>query len=95
MNQQRLLDWLNKEKTKDDVEIEKYKKDLVSKFQKLKKEDLFKKEKPTLWKRLKKMQSHFREIDRHHKQFTVEISGVDFHFMLEEKETEITDEDKS
>ena len=55
MNQQRLLDWLNKEKTKDDVEIEKYKKDLVYKFQKLKKEDLFKKEKPTLWKRLKKM----------------------------------------
>jgi hypothetical protein len=49
------LDWLNKEKTKDDVEIEKYKKDLVSKFQKLKKEDLFKKEKPTLWNRLKKM----------------------------------------
>lgn len=55
MNQQRLLDWLNKEKTKDDVEIEKYKKDLISKFQKLKKEDLFKKEKPSLWKRLKKM----------------------------------------
>ena len=55
MNQQRLLDWLNKEKTKDDVEIEKYKKDMVSKFQKLKKEDLIKKEKPTLWKRLKKM----------------------------------------
>ena len=55
MDPQRLLDWLNKEKTKDDVEIEKYKKDLVSKFQKLKKEDSFKKEKPTLWKRLKKM----------------------------------------
>lgn len=55
MNQQRLLDWLNKEKTKDEVEIEKYKKDLISKFQKLKKEDLFKKEKPSLWKRLKKM----------------------------------------
>jgi hypothetical protein len=55
MDPQRLLDWLNKEKTKDDVEIEKYKKDLVSKFQKLKKEDLFKKEKPTLWNRLKKM----------------------------------------
>lgn len=42
----------------------------------------------------KKMQNHFREVDRHHKQFTVEISGVDFHFMLEEKQTEITDEDK-
>ena len=31
MNQQRLLDWLNKEKTKDDVEIEKYKKADISK----------------------------------------------------------------
>jgi len=49
------LDWLSKEKRKDDAEIEKYKKDLVSQFQKLKKEDLFKKEKPTLWKRIKKM----------------------------------------
>ena len=24
----------------------------------------------------RKMQSHFRQIDHHHKQFTVEISGV-------------------
>lgn len=31
-----------------------------------------------------KMISHFREIDRHHTQFTIEISGVDFHFMLNE-----------
>lgn len=29
-----------------------------------------------------KMIGKFREIDRHHDQFTVEISGVDFHFML-------------
>jgi hypothetical protein len=30
----------------------------------------------------RKMQKHFRSIDHHHEQFTVEISGVDFHFML-------------
>lgn len=32
-----------------------------------------------------KMIGHFREIDRQHKQFTIEISGVDFHFMLREE----------
>lgn len=32
-----------------------------------------------------KMINHFREIDRHHKQFTIEISGVDYHFMLREE----------
>jgi len=32
-----------------------------------------------------KMINHFREIDRHHKQFTIEISGIDFHFMLREE----------
>lgn len=31
-----------------------------------------------------KMMSNFREMDHHHKQFTIEISGVDFHFMLNE-----------
>lgn len=33
-----------------------------------------------------KMISHFREIDRHHEQFTIEISGVDFHFMMKNTE---------
>jgi hypothetical protein len=28
--------------------------------------------------------NHFREIDRHHKQFTIDISGTDFHFILME-----------
>jgi hypothetical protein len=28
--------------------------------------------------------NHFREIERHHKQFTIEISGTDFHFILME-----------
>lgn len=32
-----------------------------------------------------KIQKHFRTIDHHHEQFTVEISGVDFHFMLKKK----------
>lgn len=30
----------------------------------------------------KSMISHFREIDRHHEKFTVEISGTDFIFIL-------------
>lgn len=29
--------------------------------------------------------NHFREIDRHHKQFTIEISGTDFVFILKEE----------
>jgi len=30
--------------------------------------------------------SHFREIDRHHKQFSIDISGTEFHFILTEPE---------
>lgn len=26
--------------------------------------------------------NHFREIDRHHKQFTIDISGTEFFFIL-------------
>jgi hypothetical protein len=26
--------------------------------------------------------NHFREVDRHHKQFSIDISGTEFHFML-------------
>lgn len=36
----------------------------------------------------KKVISHFREIDRHHKQFSIEISGTEFHFVLDEPITE-------
>ena len=43
----------------------------------------------------KRMINNFRQIDHHHKQFTVEISGVDFHFMLEPEEKVETTEDKS
>ena len=31
--------------------------------------------------------NHFREIDRHHKQFSIDISGTEFHFILVEVES--------
>ena len=30
--------------------------------------------------------NHFREIDRQHKQFSIDISGTEFHFILTEVE---------
>jgi hypothetical protein len=35
----------------------------------------------------KQLISHFREIDRHHKQFSIVISDVEFHFILDEDES--------
>ena len=37
--------------------------------------------------------NNFREIDRHHKQFSMDISGTEFHFILMEEPVET--EDKS
>jgi hypothetical protein len=34
-----------------------------------------------------KIISHFREIDRHHKNFSIEISGTEFHFVMIEDES--------
>lgn len=31
-----------------------------------------------------KIITHFREVDRHHKQFTIDMSGTDFIFILNE-----------
>ena len=31
--------------------------------------------------------NHFREVDRHHKQFSIDISGTEFHFILVEAES--------
>lgn len=31
--------------------------------------------------------NHFREVDRQHKQFSIDISGTEFHFMLKEVES--------
>ena len=30
--------------------------------------------------------NHFREVDRHHKQFSMDISGTEFHFILDDKD---------
>lgn len=35
-------------------------------------------------KEYKPMINHFREIDRHHNQFSIDISGTEFHFILDE-----------
>lgn len=35
-------------------------------------------------KEYKDIISHFREIDRHHEQFSIDISGTEFHFILSE-----------
>ena len=29
--------------------------------------------------------NHFREVDRQHKQFSIDISGTEFHFILDEQ----------
>jgi hypothetical protein len=55
MDQQKLLDWLNNEKKKDSVEVEKIKKDFANQLRTMKREDLFKKPKKTLWMKIKKM----------------------------------------
>jgi hypothetical protein len=39
-----------------------------------------------------KIMGHFREIDRHHKQFLIDISGVEFYFMLKKEAVEIPKE---
>ena len=30
--------------------------------------------------------NHFREVDRYHKQFSIDISGTEFHFILDEQD---------
>jgi hypothetical protein len=34
--------------------------------------------------------NHFREVDRQHKQFSIDISGTEFHFILMEEPKETT-----
>ena len=33
-----------------------------------------------------KLISNFREVDRHHDRFSIDISGVEFHFVISEDE---------
>ena len=39
----------------------------------------------------KEVINHFREIDRHHKQFSMDISGTEFHFILMDETNETKD----
>lgn len=55
MENQNLLNWLEKSKKSDEKEIQDYKQKIVEQIKDLKKEDIVqKKEKLTLWKRIKK-----------------------------------------
>ena len=55
MDKQKLLDWLNNEKKKDSAEIENQKRDFANQMRAIKKEDLFKQRKKTLWMRIKNL----------------------------------------
>jgi hypothetical protein len=46
---------LNKEKQKDNAELDKSKQDFINQIKGMKREDLFVKPKKTLWMRIKKM----------------------------------------
>jgi hypothetical protein len=59
-NKLELIDWLEKERNKDQLELDVEKNNFINEIKKLKKTDLIKKEKPkevklTLWQRLKKV----------------------------------------
>ena len=53
--EEKALNWLNKEKQRDNTELDKSKQDFINQIKGLKKEDLFVKPKKTLWMRIKKM----------------------------------------
>jgi hypothetical protein len=46
---------LNKEKQRDQSEVDKYKQDFIKQIRQVKKEDMFVKPKKTLWTRIKKL----------------------------------------
>jgi hypothetical protein len=59
-NKLELINWLEKEKHKDQIELDVEKNNFINEIKKLKKTDLIKKEEPkkvklTLWQRLKKV----------------------------------------
>jgi hypothetical protein len=57
-NTEKILNWYNKELKKDEVEIEKFKKDFIKTIKNVDKNQMFtniKEEKLTLWQRLKKV----------------------------------------
>ena len=55
MEQERLLNWLKSEKSKDQTELDREKKLFADQLLKMKKEELFNKKKESLWKKIKNL----------------------------------------
>ena len=55
MKQEKLLNWLSSEKSKDQTELDSEKKRFANQLLKLKKEDLFNKKKESLWTKIKNL----------------------------------------
>lgn len=54
-HKEKLLIWLNKEKTKDEQELEREKEKFLKQILLLKKDEIFKKPKNSIWKRIQKL----------------------------------------
>jgi hypothetical protein len=46
--------WLEKQKMRDDLEVDQYKKNLIESFKNIKKEEMFEVKKITIWTRIKR-----------------------------------------
>ena len=55
MKQEKLLNWLKSEKSKDQTELDSEKNRFADQLLKLKKEDLFNKKKESLWTKIKNL----------------------------------------
>jgi hypothetical protein len=55
MKQEKLLNWLKSEKSKDQTELDSEKKRFANQLLKLKKEDLFNNKKESLWTKIKNL----------------------------------------
>lgn len=54
-HREKLLDWLNKEQEKDSSELQRDKDKFAKQLMAMRKEQLFEKEKPSLWKKIQKL----------------------------------------
>jgi len=55
MEQEKLLNWLKSEKSKDQTELDREKKLFANQLLKMKKEELFNKKKQSLWTKIKNL----------------------------------------
>ena len=54
-HREKLLDWLNKEKQKDQDELKREKEKFAKQLSQMKKTDMFQKPKNSIWKRIQKL----------------------------------------